>query len=243
MLPSADAAMVAFAEVTSFVRFYAQTQGVDALPRLLQELRGARTDEALTAASGADLKTWDTRWRAYLASRPKEAVPSLFGLEGARTDAERMRDFRDRTRLAGLLLARNVAYAPAALLELDRIEMAGAPVSEDAWDRAMGDPSVRWLRGRALEESGRREQGEPLVADPLQVLTSYAPWWAMRGRWAHLRSDEPTAVASFAEALASDPFDMEAACETIDPHAEVPEAARALCDAARARGEPAFESD
>src|SRR4029077_707069 len=38
MLPSADAATVAFAEVTSFVRFYAQTEGGggadDALPRL-----------------------------------------------------------------------------------------------------------------------------------------------------------------------------------------------------------------
>src|SRR5262249_48189855 len=48
MLPSADAAMVAFAEVTSFVRYYAATQGEDALPRLLQALRDqGSVDDAL----------------------------------------------------------------------------------------------------------------------------------------------------------------------------------------------------
>ena len=59
-----------------------------------------------------------------------------------------------------------------------------APVANDAWERAMGDPSVRWLRGRALEAVGRREEAEPLMADPSQVLSSYGPWWATRGRWA-----------------------------------------------------------
>ena len=38
MLPSADAAMVAFAEVTSFVRYYARSQGDEALTKLMKEL-------------------------------------------------------------------------------------------------------------------------------------------------------------------------------------------------------------
>ena len=173
MLPSADAAMIAFAEVTSFVRFYADSQPDSgpggALATLFGELRdGKDPDLALLAASGADLKAWDARWRAYLATRPPVALPALLGLGGAHQpprEIDALRDLRDRSRLAQLLMARG--HAPEALQELDRIELARAPVSNEGWDRAMGDPSIRWLRGRALEEVGRRQEAEPLMADPI----------------------------------------------------------------------------
>jgi hypothetical protein len=236
MLPSADAAMVAFAEVTSFVRYYARESGDDALPKLLVELRGGKEPEAaLQAASGADLKAWDMRWRAYIASRPHESLPALFGLGGERGDGEKLRDLRDRNRLAELLLARD--HAAEAVQELDRIALAASPSAPEAWDRAMGDPSVRWLRARALEAAGRREEGKSLVADPKEVLSSYGPWWAVRGRWERIGGDEATATASFIEAVAADPFDAEAACETLDAAAGPPDPAKkALCDAARAAG-------
>jgi hypothetical protein len=238
MLPSADAAMVAFAEVTSFVRFYAKESGDDALPKLLHELRsGKDPDAALQAASGASLSGWDGRWRAYLAARPREALPALFGLGGEKTDADKLRDLRDRRRLAELLLRRS--HAPEAVAELDRIALVASPSSPEAWDRAMLDPSVRWLRARAMEAAGRREEAKPLVADPKQVLSSYGPWWAVRGRWSRLAGDEPTATASFIEAVAADPFGAEGACESVDPGtapADATPAKAALCDAARAAG-------
>jgi hypothetical protein len=275
MLPSADAAMFAFAEVTSFVRFYADRQetppdahldagSAGALASLFQELRdGKDPDEALADASGADLKAWDARWHAYLASRPAVALPSLLGLGSSHEaphETEALRDLRDRSRLAQLLMARR--HAPEAVKELDRIELARAPVANDAWSRAMGDPSVRWLRGRALEEVARRDEGEPLMGDPSQVLSSYGPWWATRGRWARARGDETIAASSFAEAVAADPFDPEGACETLDPPAppDSPASSPAapssvtvgsaagqgdasLCAAARAAGEPPFDAD
>jgi hypothetical protein len=275
MLPSADAAMIAFAEVTSFVRFYADRQEAqpdsraDAgsggpLASLFRELREGRdSDEALLAASGADLKAWDARWRGYLAARPAVALPSLLGLGAAHEpprETEALRDLRDRARLAQLLMARG--HAPQALKELDRIELARAPVANDAWTRAMGDPSVRWLRGRALEEVGRREEAEPLFSDPSQVLSSYGPWWATRGRWAAARGDEGLALSSFREAVAADPFDPEGPCESLDasppPDPTAPGAAAAsasappdkaaldkaaLCAAARAAAAPPFDAD
>jgi hypothetical protein len=275
MLPSADAAMIAFAEVTSFVRYYAQmvetVGGQAALPRLLAELRdGKDPDQALAAASEIDLKGWDTKWRAYMATRPAVAVPSLLGLGAAHEaprEADRLRDLRDRSRLAQLLLARG--HAPGAIEELDKIELSHAPVSNAGWDRATGDPSVRWLRGRALEEVGRRDEADPLMGDPAQVFSSYGPWWATRGRWARIRGEEPVALGSFSEAVAADPFGAEGACETLDPgpplaaassplapSAVVPPKDRAnggpnganeasvdLCAAARAAEGPPYDSD
>ncbi|MGH7298534.1 MAG: peptidase MA family metallohydrolase [Polyangiaceae bacterium] len=242
MLPSADAAMVAFAEVTSFVRYYAREAGDDALPKLLDQIRsGKEPDAALHAASGADLAAWDTRWRSYVASRPHQPLPGLFGLGGSPGDEEKLRDLRDRRRLAELLLVRG--HATEAVEELDRIALAASPTGPEGWDRLMQDPSVRWLRARALEAVGRRAEAQPLVADPKEVLSSYGPWWAIRGRWARLGGDEATATASFIEAVAADPFGPESACETIDPAVAPPDPTKkALCDAARAAG-PEWEGD
>jgi len=258
MLPSADAATVAFAEVTSFVQYYVDNGGDGALRQLLAQLRlGRSPDEALVAASGADRKSWDARWRAAVASRPHEPLPALFGLgsaparpgsiEESRGEDARLRELRDRTRLAELLLARRSSNAPLALGELDRIAATSGLPAAGERGVASGDPSIRWLRARALEEAGRRAEGEPLVADPKQVLASYGSWWALRGRWARLRGgpgDEALAGSSFFEAIAADPLNPEAACETIDPTAPARDPAnQSLCDAARARAEPPFGGD
>ena len=234
MLPSADAAAVAFAEVTSFVRFYMESgTGTAALRDLLLELREGKTpDAALVAATGIDLKGWDVRWKAYLASRPRVALPPLSDL-GPHPPASlsTLRDLRDRMRLGELLLARG--HANEALVELE------PHASPSAGNVSAGDPVVRWLRGRALEDAGKRAEGEPLVADPLQVSASFGPWWAMRGRWARLRGDEPVAAQSFGEALGADPFDPEVACQTVAVlEAPADPAERPLCDAARAWVEP-----
>jgi hypothetical protein len=245
MLPSADAATVAFAEVSSFVQFYVRSAGEEALPKLLTAMRDATdTDAALVTASGADLKTWDGRWRDYLASGASQtqAPLRLFGLGGEADNPSKVRDLRDRSRLAELLLARG--HAEEATAELDRIELARPARPADGWGRTFGDPSVRWLRGRALERIGRSQEAEPLMADPRDVTASFGPWWAIRGRWQRAREDEAGAAGSFAEAVAADPFEVEAACETIAPDALPPSpAGRPLCDAARARGEPPFDAE
>jgi hypothetical protein len=237
MLPSADAAMVAFAEVTSFVRFYAQTEGIDALPKLLAELKtGKEPDEALVASTGVNLSGWDGKWHAYVASRPRESLPPLW-LGGESRDGKQnrrgqqgaaWRDVRDRSRLAELLLARG--HAAEAVDELDRIRAEGALRAQWA-----ADPSGCSLRAHALEAAGRTDESQKLVADPMDVIASYGPWWAARGRAQRAQGDDWSATASFLEAVGNDPFSPEGACESIDVAAPPADPAKApLCDAARA---------
>jgi len=246
MLPSADAAMVAFAEVTSFVSFFLENGGSSALSKMLGELRdGKDPNTALVNASGANLKAWDRRWRAYIASRPHVPLPALLGIggdKGEKVDPKLWRDLRDRSRLAQLLLSRG--HAGPALTELDHLEATRVPMPREVSEMATDDPSMRWLRGRALEEAGRASEGDALFSDPKQVLSSYGLWWATRGRRARSRGDDAVAADSFDEAFSADPLETEVACEAIDPASSPRDPSRMpVCDAARARGQPPFDAD
>jgi len=235
MLPSADAAMVAFAEVTSFVRFFVTTAGPDALPRLLAQLRARKTaDEALKETSGSDLKSWDARWRKWLSEKPKEPLPAMFGLG---TAPPNLRDLRERVRLGELLFGRN--HPAEALGEIDRLKGT----------QALDDPSLRYVRGRALEALERPADAEAMVHDPKEIIAAYGPWWALRGILARARGDASTADPSFVEAVAGDPLDVEAACEAHTaptggrPGAPANPGGGPLCDAAAVRHEPGLGED
>jgi hypothetical protein len=214
------------------VRFYVDTAGQPALVALFDQLKSGReVNAALRAASGSDLSGWDARWRAHLTEPVPRAAPISADSEKPGRDSPR--ELRDRSRLARLLLARG--HVGGALRELDRLTSSGASLT---------DPGERWLRGRALEAAGRVKEAEALVADPRQVSVSFGPWWALRGRLARDRGDESSAQGSFLEGLAVDPLLPEAACETTqDADEPLDPAKRALCRAARARGEPPFDAD
>lgn len=224
MLPSADAAMVAFAEVTSFIKYFVESSAPDALPKLLVALRGAKSaDDALHDVSGERLAQWDVKWRAQLAKHAKEPLSPMFGLGGTPPG---LGDSRERSRLAELLAGRK--HAAEALVELDKIPA-----------EMLGDPSLRYLRARVLEATENTKQAEALVDDPKAWMAGYGPCWAMRGRLARARGDAPLADTSFSEAMAHDPFGIEAACQTLPDGPDAPAAQGApLCAAARKRGDP-----
>jgi hypothetical protein len=245
MLPSADMAMVAFAEVSSFVHFFVQTEGPDALPKLLAALKeGRSTDEALVQVSGSDLDAWDGKWRTYVAAQRHAPLPELFGLGGEGPPPAELRDLRERSRLAELLAERgHPAEALTELGPLAQIGPTGAPSAARSYGILAGDPSFRWLRGRLLEDAGRREEGAWLVSDPADVVSPFGPWWAMRGRWALLRTDSDLATDSLREAVSVDPLGPEAACGALGKDPPVASADPALCAAARAYPVPAFDSE
>ncbi len=223
MLPTADAAMVAFAEVTSFVRYLADTGAPGSLPKLFSELRAGKSpDEALVAATGGDLKKWDGEWRTWLKARPRETVPSAFGLGAMPPN---LNEIRERSRLAELLLARK--HPEAALAELSKLPA-----------NAIGDdPALRALEAEVLLANGKPTDATKHVGEPKDVAAPYAPWWAIGGVLARGRGDEKAAEHAFVEAVAQDPFDVLAACETRDS-ASAPTSpdSRILCEAARRYG-------
>lgn len=245
MLPSADAAMVAFAEVTSFVRFFVETSPEGSLAKLLVALRTARSvDDALKQVSGETLAQWDVKWRAMLARRPREPLSALYGLGGGPPPGGA--DSRERVRLAELLYARS--HPAEALLELDKIP-----------DGLMADPSLRYARGRALEARDDKDAkgesdakvAEGLVEDPKVWIASFGPAWALHARLLLGRGADATTSA--AEALAHDPLNVESACleaprldrpegpvasPAAPPATLPPPTTAALCEAARKRGEP-----
>lgn len=236
MLPSAEAATVAFAEVTSFVRFFVESTGPDALARLLVSLRTAKSvDGALSDVSGQTLAQWDVRWRAELAKLPKEPLSPLLGLGSTPPG---FRDSRERARLAELLLGRD--HAAEALSELDKVP-----------SDLLADPSLRYLRARVLEATDRVQDATALLQEPKDWIASFGPCWAMRARLARARGDLAMAEASEAEALAHDPFAVETACGTLpkdalakDAPPSAPNSATpTLCDAAKARKEPDIGRD
>lgn len=231
MLPSADAAMVAFAEVTSFVRFFVESSAPDALPKLLVALRSTNSvDEALKQVSGETLPQWDVKWRAQLAKKAKEPLSPLYGLGGPLPGGG---DSHERSRLAELLLARG--HTAEAFVEIEKISESLLP-----------DPSLRYIRGRILESKGDSAAAEALVDDPKAWIASFGPCWALRARLARTRGDAAAADFAAAEALAHDPLSIEPACGSPDAG----DAARGprdkgvpLCDAARKRAEPDLGHD
>ena len=220
MLPIADAAMVAFAEVTSFVRYFADHTETGTLPKLLAALKNGQTvDDALRTVSNKDLVAWDVEWRAFIAKKPKENLSAAYGFG---VPPKNMKDARERVRLAELLLAEG--HGVEALLELEGINTP----------ELLADPAVRALRGKALEAAGKGGDGFPLVADAKDVPTSHAPWWALRGRVLGARGDGAGSDSSFVEGLADDPFDPELACRPGPTGAAVDSA---LCAAAKPKAE------
>jgi hypothetical protein len=230
MLPSADAATVAFAEVTSFVRFFAETSPEGALGKLLMALRVTRTvDEALQQVSGDALAQWDVKWRAQLAKRTREPLSPMYGLGGVPPG---MGDAHERARLAELLFGRG--HPAEALMELDKIQEA-----------RLEDPSLRYLRARILEAKGDAHAAEVLVEDPKAWIASFGPCWALQARLAQERGDGRLMDGAASEALAHDPLSVESACLSLVNTNGGGGGGRGgdLCVAARSRDEPDVGKD
>lgn len=216
MLPSAEEASVAYAEVSSFVRFFASEIGDDALPRMVVKVKESKADDpaagALKEISGMDLSAWDTRWRQYLAGVPKDIPDEL--KPGAKIP--NMRQAAKAVRLGQLLFDRG---HPRAAAVQHSVAHAAVP-----WEA-----SVRCYLTAALLAGDQTEAAKHYVEKPDDIHGRSGRYWSLHGLL-HPQS-EPRA---YTLAIALDPLDPEIACEEKpSPQTPADPLRKALCEAAR----------
>jgi hypothetical protein len=218
MLPSAEQAQVAFAEVASFVRFWAREAGEEALPQLVLRLKTiddpSNVGRAIGEVSAADFATWIKRWRAYLATAPRDLPAELE--PGAHP--QNLKEIAKRVRLGELLQGRN--HSKAASIERAR---AHALIPHEATVRCHLAESLL-----ALEDKQRAAQLVERIDD---IHGRVGRWHSLNGL---LHPDATDPDKPFRMGLALDPLEPAVACEE-KPVPELPKDAirAALCEAAR----------
>lgn len=218
MLPDAEQAAVAYAEVSSFVKYFASEVGDDSLQRLVVRVKAADGDDpantALKDVSGMDLAGWDGRWRQHLASVSKDIPEEL--KPGAKIP--QMKTVVKAVRLGQLLAERG--HNKTAAIE-HAIAQAIVP-----WDA-----SVRCYLAASLLGEGQTESAKQLVAKPEEVHGRHGRYWSLHG----LLNPPPEGEArAFYLGIASDPMGAEVACEEkVAPLTPVDPIKKALCEAAR----------
>jgi hypothetical protein len=221
LLPSAEQAMVAFAEVSSFVRFFVRSTGEPALSELLMRLKSADgesyVDVAMKRVTGAGLSDWNTRWLAYLGSVKRELPPGA-SLGGA---VPHEGTVRHDLSLGELLRRRGHQGAAAKVLG-------------PAQKLAPFDPLLRHRLATTLYALGAKEDADKLVAREEDIHSEFGPWMALHGRWLAEQGQSTRAEATFQTGLQLCPLDPEVACEEKMPP-DLPQGANQapLCEAAR----------
>jgi len=221
LLPTAQEAMIAFAEVSSFIRFFVKSTGDDALAELLLGLRTAPgndfVDQALKAVTGASLVDWNARWIGYLGTVKRDLPPGT-SLGGDLPHDPEIR----RGLVLGELLRRRTHPG------------AAKTVLGPAQKLAPFDPLLRHRLASALFALGEQAEAEKLINRMEDVHSEFGPWFSLHGQWLLSQGRTDEAKASFEAGLQLCPLEPEVACEEKMPP-EVPDTPNKapLCQAAR----------
>jgi hypothetical protein len=237
MLPTPEAASIAFAEVTSFMSYWISENGEPALRLLFSDLKGLSTEHgpeaAMRSVTGYGLAVWMERWKKHLlATEPKRPqAPTLPRQAKVKPQFGDEADLTRRIRLGDLLYSRG--YAAAAVRELE-------PVAEAARE----EPAVCWRAARALLAAERPDDARRRLGRVNDMKSPHGPWLGLSGRFTREGGDPEAARAAATLGMAIDPLAEEVACEgqfafprpgspaTTAPLPSDP-AQRALCEEAR----------
>jgi hypothetical protein len=234
MLPTAEQAMVAFAEVHSFLRYWLKENGKDALGPFLHSLATVSSqdgvDVVLKQRTGQDLAAWSQRWQASLASvstaLPPDLMPPLPPRPGEPPPPSAAPSPRALYRSARV----------AELLEERGHLLPAVDYAKKSQIAAPHDPAARARLARPLRALGRHEEADPLVEQLDAVRAPHGLFLALHGALLRKKNDDSAAQQAFTRAVEQDPLRVEVACELVDAGqlpAEAPRAA--LCRAVRDR--------
>ena len=169
MLPSPEAAIVAYAEVTSFVRRLAAHEPDGGRASLDPDGDGAhaRRERGAEGGDGHGPAAWDKAWRAWLAEQPKEKLRRSSGSSRSTRIFAKIRDQRAPRRAPPRAqVTPRPRSSMLAKVKDERIRRSGAPVAQRAH-----------ARSRPGRRGGRRARRGSEGHD----RRSYGPWWALRG--------------------------------------------------------------
>jgi hypothetical protein len=229
MLPTAEAAGTAFAEVTSFMKFWIEQNGEPALRLLFADLRGngaAGPDAALKSVTGYTLAEWNARWQKHLTEGPDTAVKPAHATPGVKGD---VRELARRVRLGDLLFSQG--QAKAAAIELD-----------PTLDMSPREPAIRWRVARANLLSDKQEPAAKGLGSLAEIDSLHGPWNGLRGRFLQQSGDHAGARSAFDLGRSLDPLSEDVACEgqlsrkgdPAPPSFPADPNQKQLCEAARA---------
>jgi hypothetical protein len=202
MLPTPEAASIAYAEVSSFVTHFVAVSGRPALELLFLDLKGTGpgdADPALVSVSGYTLSEWNRRWQAALLEIP--ARDPRAERETHRPSSD-IRGLVRRTRLGDLLGERGALRA--SLVEYDEA-LALGPHEASVRHRAARTS----LAALPDDEKGSEERLGRLA----DVRAPHGGWFALEGRRLKKGGANAEALSAQAHSLGLDPLSEDVACE------------------------------
>lgn len=235
MLPNAEDAALAFAEVFYAISYVHDTKGTAGFRTIIQELRNGQTDrKAVEAAMGMPFPLFEKGWLAFIKKQPfpKELLPREDVVlkeeakgqdkEGAKKGREiSFGDFDEVEELP----ARKLAHLGEVLRERDRTKAAAAEYSKAY--QIVGDKyeSVSNKYALTLLELRRLDEAEQVLRGSLRVHPGMPGTNVHLGRIMLFRKDWVKAKEAYMEALSTNPFDPEIHVALTKIHDELGETA------------------
>ncbi|HEY3237358.1 MAG TPA: hypothetical protein VGJ84_21740 [Polyangiaceae bacterium] len=243
MLPSPAAASTAFAEVTSFVKYWIDQNGEAALRLLIADLKGLHAesaDGALRSVTGYDLETWNRRWKRYLYNLPK--LPDVSDTDRSPQKKTENQDLWRHGSSEALEKSIRLVRLGDLLFERGHSDIA-APQYSSAIRAIPTQPAIRWRAARADLDQSYTDRAAKSLGKVTDLEAPHGAWFALHGRLASSAGDTAVAERDFELGIAQNPLSDDVACEgywrprgpgplNLPPLPSNPEH-RALCEAAR----------
>lgn len=247
MLPSAEDAATAFAEVFFAIDYVHGKQGPAGLRTILEGLKAGRTDkQAVEAAMGQPFPAFEKAWLAHVKAQPfpTELLPldeqkvtlkeDAKGKGRAEDEARQKKgkeiSFGDFAEISEVP-ARRFAHLGELMRERNR-DRAAAEEYGKAY-KLVGDKyeSLSNKYALALLETERLDEAQSVLEGSLKLHPTSPATFVHLGRIHLHRSDFKRARDAYLEALASDPFDPEVHLALLKSHTGLGQ--KALADRAR----------
>ncbi|MBZ4416148.1 tetratricopeptide repeat protein [Myxococcus sp. RHSTA-1-4] len=221
MLPTAEDAATAFAEVFYAIDYVHQTKGTAGLRAIIHELKNGQKDrKAVETAMGMPFPLFEKSWLAHIKKQPfpPELIPReerVVLKEDAKGKVKDESEKKGREISFGEfdnveeVPARRFAHLGELLRERNRVKAAAEEYAKA--HKLVGDKyeSISNKYALALLELRRLDEAESVLRGSLRVYPGSPGTNVHLGRILLFRKDYSKAKTAYLEALASDPFDPE----------------------------------